>query len=87
MPDDEIERYDEKWHRRVDRALFGYFDDVEGIWVDGLLQSLADQRRTERFAVRLGLPLLGVIAGGVIVTALHAPPSLFNAILTLLRTL
>jgi hypothetical protein len=73
--------YDEKWHRRVDRALFGHVDDDSGVWVDGLLQSLADSRKIEQFAARVGLPLLAIIAVGVIVTALHAPPAIVTALL------
>lgn len=88
---DEIERYDEKWHRRVDRALFGHVDDDSGIWVDGILQSLADSRKNERFAIwlatRVGLPLLVIIAGAAIVTALHAPPAFFNTIVKIFGAL
>ena len=85
MRDDDIERYDEKWHRRVDRTLFGHVDDTTGIWVDGLLQSLADARKIEQLAVRMGLPLLAIIAAAVVVTALHAPPLLINALLHLIH--
>jgi hypothetical protein len=84
MRDDDIERYDEKWHRRVDRTLFGHVDDTTGIWVDGLLQSLADSRKIEQLAVRVGLPLLTIIAVGVLLTAMHAPPTAINAILRLI---
>lgn len=90
--DNDEEKYGEKWHRRVDRAVFGNFDDISGLWVDGLLQSLADQRRMEQernerersfmqLAVRVGLPLLAVIAVAAVLTAMHAPPALVNAII------
>ena len=82
--DDASHKYDEDWHRKVDRALFGHLDLDTNIWVDGLLQSLADSRKNERVAIRVGLPLLGVIAVGVVLTALHAPPSVVNAIIHLL---
>lgn len=79
-----VERYDEKWHARVDRALFGQFDDATGIWVDGILQSLADSRRFERtmgtLLIRVGLPLFVIITVAVVVTALHQPPELLKAI-------
>ena len=83
--DDAAHRFDEDWHKRVDRALFGHFDDTTGSWVDGLLQSLADSRKNERIAVRVGLPLLAIIAVAATVTALHAPPALVNAIIHALR--
>ena len=83
--DEANRRYDEDWHRNVDEALFGHRDKASNLWVDGLLQSLADSRKNERLAVRLGLPLLVVIAVGVILTALHAPPSVVQAIIHALR--
>jgi hypothetical protein len=73
-------RFDERWHQRVDRTLFGHVDDSSGVWVDGLLQSLADSRKTERYAIRVGLPILVVIAIAAIVTALHQPPQVAKAI-------
>jgi hypothetical protein len=81
MRDEATNRYDEGWHKDVDEALFGHRDKASNLWVDGLLQSLADSRKNERLAVRLGLPLLGIIAAGVILTALHAPPALVSALI------
>lgn len=72
-------RYDEAWHRRVDRTLFGHVSDDTGVWVDGLLQVLSDFRN---LALRVGLPLLGIIAVSAIMTALHEPPTAIRALLT-----
>jgi hypothetical protein len=87
MPDDQNVRYDEKWHWRVDRALFGHLDDASGVWVDGLLQSIADQRRFEVSIARVGMPLLIVIAVAVVLTALHQPPVLARTIGEFLKAL
>lgn len=85
--DDPINKYDEKWHRRVDQALFGKYDDNTGIWVDGLLQSNADLKdilkRTGTLVARVGLPLLAIIALATIATAFHSPPIFMRNILTL----
>ncbi len=88
MPNEEPSvRYDEKWHRRVDRTLFGHVDDESGVWVDGVLQYLADSRASSRkfetIVTRVGLPILIVIAIGVVITAMHQPPELFKNILIL----
>ena len=56
-------KYDRKWHSRVDHTLFGFMNDDSNIWVDGLLQNLADMRRLESIFIKIGLPL---IATGVI---------------------
>lgn len=66
------------WRPRVNRlehAIFGFQRREDGVWIDGILQQMSDIRNMNRLlglaVVRVGLPLLGIIAAAVVASAAH----------------
>jgi hypothetical protein len=60
-----------KWQRKVDTAMFGYQREEDNVFVDGLVQNMADLKHLIAIIVKVGIPLASISTLSVFLNMIH----------------